>query len=220
MPAAPVQREGEQLPGRLPQRSLADQVGGVGDDLVLVPRLDEDPRALLDRGDPRLAEALALQLRVRAGDGGVRLALPQAQAQRERVDRAFQVAVLQAPARLGAAPLERQAVDIGLVELQPVAARGGDQQVPCRTEGAAQPGDVGVQVALRGGGRPRAPHGVGQLAVGDLLGGVADEHGERGALPCGAECDFGVAEPRPERAQHIDSKSAVHLAVPPGHARG
>ena len=71
---------------------------------------------------------------------------------------------------------------------------------------AAEPGDVGVDAALRAGGRILPPDRVDQFATGDHPVSAHRQDAEDGLLPGLAQTQFLIAFPGRHRAKHADTQ--------------
>ena len=180
---------------------LRDQRLKLGDEGVVVPEREPCVHALLDRGHPKLLEALDLGPRERlVGAVRERIAAPERERLiEERVGLCGPAGRVRTPT-LREQALEPAHVDPLRLDLERIPARARHEQLG-RPEQFSQPRDLMVEAVARGSGRPLAPELVDQPVARNNLVGVEEEDREEGALLRTADRDHPLVLPDLERPE-------------------
>ncbi len=178
----PVQRQHQLVPEPFAQRMLGDQRAQLVDDLVVPPQLELGVVAPLQHLPALLVQPLHVGLfhpqrrhLVQRGAPPQRGGLAQQPGLGLQVGRA---------AGLGAQALERQQVELVVVEVDRVAGRPGADELPVRqvVERLAQPHDVRLQGRARGTGRLLTPEVLHQLVRRDRRVRLHQQRGKQDTL--------------------------------------
>ncbi len=200
LPAAAVQRHHQQFAQPLAQRVRGGQRGQLGDGLRVAADLQVQVQPRLGELESPLLQPGALVVRVRAGHGGQRLAVPQAQ---HLVDQGARLAAV--PGRPRLLGLARQVLCQRQVERRPVGpdrVAAGLAHQGVLAQDLAQPGGVRTDRGQRLRGRVLAPERVDQLARGRRPALAQQQRGQQGALLGRARGERLRAPPGPYGAEH------------------
>ncbi len=200
LPAAAVQRHHQQLAQPLAQRVRGGERGQLGDGLRVTADLQVQVEPRLGELEPPLLQPGPLVVRVRAGHGGQRLAVPQAQ---HLVDQGARLAAV--AGRAGLLRLRRQILRQRQVERRAVGpdrVAAGFAHQGVLAQDLAQPGGVRPDRGQRLRGRFLAPERVDQLARGGRPALAQQQRGQQGALLGRSGREQFRAPPDPYGAEH------------------
>jgi len=189
-----VERQHQQRPQPLAQRELLDQAAELGDRLGVPAGLHVQAHPPLEGGDVPLGEVPAGDVDRLTGETAERFAAPQRQGG-GRVS--------------GREALEGGDVHLRRLDPQPVAGFGGDE-VAAEIQRLAQPAHVRLHQVCHARRGLGAPHGRHDPVDRHRPARLQQQDGQHGLLLDTAEGDLGVAAPRAQRAEQLETQRAGH----------
>ncbi len=209
LPAAPVQREHQQLAQSLAQRVLGGERAQLGDDLAVQADVEGRRAAFFPGGDLEFGQPEPLGLGVRARHSGERAAAPQREGGHQQP---VCLTLVRDRGGLGDARVEHGQVEGVGGDPQGVPVADRDQQfcgrpgLPVGFDDGAQPGDVRAECGDRLGRRPVAPQAVDEVVGAHRPALAEQERGEDGLLLGGAQGERLLAPPRLDRAENLEAQ--------------